>query len=407
MAHFEYRGRRAGQSVTGRIEAPSSDGAALRLADLGVVPVSIKAAPAQAARIDAFFERLKRKKVDLDDLIVFARQMNTMSRAGLPILRSMKAIASTTHNPALEEALGEIGEALEAGRGLASALRQHPNIFSPLFVSAVQMGEETGRLEEAFDQLGTYLEIERDTRKRIKGAMRYPLTVIVAIVIAIGILDVYALPVFAEIFAGFGAELPLPTRILIASSNFTIAYWPYLIIGSALAVFGIVRFVRTDRGRMVWHRAQLRIPLTGSILSRAAMARFSRTFSLALRSGVPLLQGIRIAASIVDNDWLTARFLELQERIERGDSLTRTANASALFPPLVLQMIAVGEETGSLDELLHEAARFYEAEVDYELKRLAESIEPILIVAIGALVLLLALGVYLPMWDLASAARSG
>lgn len=407
MALFEYRGRRAGQSVSGRIEAASSDGAALRLADLGVVPVSIKAAPVQSPRLDAWLDRMRRKKVDLDDLIIFARQMNTMSRAGLPILRAMKAIAATTHNATLEEALGDIGEALESGRGLASALRQHPTIFSPLFVSAVQMGEETGRLEEAFAQLATYLEIERDTRKRIKGAMRYPITVIVAIAIAIGILDVYALPVFAEIFAGFGAELPLPTRVLIASSNFTIAYWPYLILGTGLAVFAVVRFVRTPRGRLVWHRVQLRIPLTGSILSRAAMARFARTFSLALRSGVPLLQGIRIAASIVDNDWLETRFLELQDRIERGDSFTRTANASALFPPLVLQMIAVGEETGSLDELLYEAAVFYEAEVDYELKRLSEAIEPILIVAIGALVLLLALGVYLPMWDLASAARNG
>ncbi len=405
MALFRYRGRRDGEPVLGRIEAASSDAVAGQLAALGIVPIEIEPLREGDDLLAALRARLQQRKVGSEDLIVFTRQMHTMAKAGLPLLSAIRAIGETTGNPRLVEALGEIVSDLESGRDLGASLRRHPDVFSNLFVNTVQMGEQTGRLEEAFVQLTTYLEVDRDTRKRIKSATRYPTVVIVGIAIAIVILNVFAMPVFADIFAEFDAALPLPTRILIASSEIMTGYWYLMLGGVAGLVLGVRWWLGTERGRMAWDERKLRLPVIGSILRRATFARFSRTFALSISSGIPLLQALRVAASVVDNRWLEARLLELREGVERGDSITRSAAASGLFPSLVLQMMGIGEETGSLDELLHEVAVYYEGEVDYALKRLSEAIEPILIVAIGGLVLLLALGVYLPMWDLAGAAR--
>jgi MSHA biogenesis protein MshG len=402
---FRYRGRREGEPVLGRIEAASSEAVAGQLAALGIVPIEIEPLREGEDVLAALLARLQERKVSSEDLIVFTRQMNTMTRAGLPILRAIRAIAESTRSARLVEALGDVVADLESGRDLGASLSRHPDVFSNLFVNTVQMGEQTGRLEEAFAQLATYLEVDRDTRKRIQSATRYPMLVIGGIAIAIVVLNVFALPVFADIFEEFGAELPLPTRILMASSRFMRAWWYWLLGGGVGLAFGLRWWLRSERGRLVWSRRKLRLPVVGSILQRATFARFSRTFALSIASGIPLLQALRVSASVVDNAWLEAQLLELREGVERGDSITRSAAASGLFPSLVLQMMGIGEETGSLDELLHEVAVYYEGEVDYALKRLSEAIEPILIVAIGALVLLLALGVYLPMWDLAGAAR--
>ena len=405
MGVFVYRGRRAGEPVRGRLEAASTDAVANQLASLGIIPVEIEPLRESEDVLAALRARLARRKVGSEDLIVFTRQMHTMSRAGLPILRAIRAIAETTQSTTLVEALGDVVADLESGHDLATAMGRHPEIFSQLFVNTVKMGEQTGRLEEAFAQLAAYLEVDRDTRKRIKSATRYPMVVIGGIGIAIVILNVFALPVFADIFDEFNAALPLPTRILMASSRIMRGYW-YLFLGGGLGVFlGLRWWLRTESGRLRWDRRKLRLPVVGSILQRATFARFARTFALSTASGIPLLHALRVSASVVDNAWLEARLLELRDGVERGDSITRVAAASGLFPSLVLQMMSIGEETGSLDELLHEVAVYYEGEVDYALKRLSESIEPILIVCIGALVLLLALGVYLPMWDLAGAAR--
>ncbi len=405
MATFRYRGRRGGEAVVGQIDGASREAAAGQLAATGIVPIEIQAVDASSDVLAQLKARLEHRKVGSEDLIVFTRQMYTMTRAGLPLLRAIRAIAETTQSKTLVAALGEVVTDLESGRDLAAALDRHHEIFPRIFVSTVHMGEQTGRLEEAFDQLVSYLEVDRDTRKRIKAATRYPMIVIAGIVIGVGILNVFAMPVFADIFSEFDAELPLPTRILIGSSDFTRAHWPWLLAGAAAGLFGLRAWLRSERGRLVWSRRKLRLPVVGSILERATFARFARTLSLSLRSGIPLLQALRVAASVVDNHWLEGRLLELREGVERGDSITRTAAASGLFPSLVLQMMGIGEETGSLDDLLHEVAVYYEGEVDYALKRVSEAIEPILIVAIGGLVLLLALGVYLPMWDLAGAAR--
>jgi MSHA biogenesis protein MshG len=286
-------------------------------------------------------------------------------------------------------------------------MAEYPKVFSQLFVSIVHVGENTGQLEKAFLQLSQYLELEMDTRKRIKTAMRYPTFVILAIVIAMVILNIFVIPQFAEIFGRFNVELPLATRILIGTSSFFVNYWPLLLVLTIGSVFLVRWYVGTPKGRMLWDKTRLRLPVVGSVIERSLLARFSRSFAMMVGAGVPLNQALSLVASAVDNAFMAERIVEMRRGIERGESLLRNAISSELFTPLVLQMISVGEETGQVDELLTEAAEFYEREVDYDLKSLTARIEPILITVVAGMVLILALGIFTPMWDMMRAVRGG
>jgi len=369
--------------------------------------IEIKEVP-ESSRLWQTLQRLAlERKPALTDLALFARQMYTMMRAGVPINRAIRGLAESTRNIPLSRALEDILDTLEAGRDLASGMARHTDIFSSLFISMVQVGEQTGRLDEALLQISTYLEQEKLTRDRIKSAMRYPLIVIVAIGIALTIINLFVIPTFARIFQSFHAELPGPTLLLIAVSEFSVAYWHLMLGALAGMVFGFNAWVRTETGRYQWDKYKLRIPIIGDIILRTTLGRFASAFAMAVKSGVPLVQALTVVAKAVDNTYIGARILMMRNSIERGDTLTRSATTTAMFTPLVLQMLAVGEETGAVDELMYEVAGYYEREVDYDLKTLSDAIEPILIVAVGIMVLILALGVFLPMWDLASAARGG
>jgi MSHA biogenesis protein MshG len=268
----------------------------------------------------------------------------------------------------------------------------------------IHVGENTGQLEEAFKQLSDNLELERDTRKRIKQATRYPTMVISAIFVALMIVNFFVIPQFASVFKKFGADLPVPTQILVATSNFCIDYW-WLMFGLIGAViYAFKRWTNTPHGRVAWDERKLRLPIVGVLFEQIALSRFTRNFAMMLKSGMPITHALAIGAEACGNRFIGSRIVGMKNGIERGDSLLRTARATEIFTPLVLQMIAVGEETGAIDSLLNEVADFYDEEADYSLKRLAESIEPILIVAMGGIVLILALGVFLPIWDLGSAA---
>jgi MSHA biogenesis protein MshG len=296
---------------------------------------------------------------------------------------------------------------LHGGRELNAALARHPKIFTPLFVSLVRVGENTGRLDEAFAHLADYLEVEKDTRERIASALRYPMIVLGAIMVALAIMNIWVIPTFADAFARYNAELPLMTRILIGSSDFFVAYWPALLIAILAAAFAFRVWSRTPKGRLAWSAFLLRAPLVGNIVRKAVLGRFAQALALTIRSGVPLVHALSVVADVVDNAYVGEKVQSMRNGIEKGDSISRTATATGLFTPLVLQMLAVGEETGALDQLLEETAQYYQAEVDFELKRLADAIEPIMITVIGVLVAVLALGVFLPLWDLSSAARGG
>jgi MSHA biogenesis protein MshG len=405
MAQFSYTARKSsGELATGILEAPDASTVAQILAGRSFTPIEItensQEQTAELSQISFFTPNVK-----LDDLVIFSRQMYSLAKSGIPILRAVKGLADTTSSKRMALALDDVADQLERGRTLSSALNKHDQVFGRLFVSIVHVGENTGKLDEAFLQLSFYLEREQETRKQIKAATRYPMFVMIAIVIAMVIMNIVVIPIFAEMFLSFGAELPLMTRILLATSNFFITKWPYLIVGIALATFLLIRYLRTENGRYKWDRTKLRLPIVGSIFERTLLGRFARSFSMMLVSGVPLTSALNLVAEAVNNVFMAERILGMRKNIEKGESLSRVANSSKLFTPLALQMISVGEETGRVDELLAEVAEFYEREVDYDLKSLTSKIEPILITIVAGMVLILALGIFTPMWDMMGAIK--
>lgn len=410
MPVFKYTGRSAeGSQVTGEVEASSSGAVAEQLSRKSITPVSITASKAKASDEQSLEEATSVKalftsqKVDLEDLIVLCRQMHALMKSGVPILRAINGLSDSTSSQKLKEVLAAVSNQLEGGYALSSALNQHPTVFSHLFVSIVHVGENTGQLDDAFFKLASYFERELETRKRIKAALRYPNFVIIAIVIALVILNIFVIPTFADMFARLGAELPLATKFLINSSNFFLSYWPHMLIATIGSIFALRYYVNTKAGKYLWDKKKISLPIVGSIIERSILSRFTHSFAIILKAGVPMTTGLSLVAEAVDNDFMAEKITTMRSGIESGDSLLRSAAASKLFTPLVLQMVAVGEETGRVDELLEEVAEYYEREVDYDLNTLTAKIEPILLVVVAAMVLVLALGIFTPMWDMASA----
>jgi MSHA biogenesis protein MshG len=438
MPTFEYRARNSsGVLVTGALEGESVDDIAGALFGQNITPIEIKKSnktatrstgkPAASAaskgagsapsspssrltspelsalgKINSF---LAGKKITINELIIFARQMQSLTKAGLPLDRALNGLQASMKNLAFKSVLQSVLQGLEGGLDLATSLGRHPKIFSPLFLSLVSVGENTGRLDLAFQQIGKYLELEKNTAKQVKSATRYPLFVLVTIAVALTVITIFVIPAFADTFRRLEAELPLETRILIGVSNFAVAWWPH-ILGSTLALILAVRsWISTPRGRLTWDRRKMQLPLAGSVFEQIALARFTRAFAMILKAGVPIVHGMSVVAGAVGNAWIGKRILIMQEGVTRGESLFRTASNSNMFTPLILQMISVGEESGTIDELMSEVADFYDQEVEYNIKRLSEAIEPILIIVIAAMVLVLALGVFLPIWDISSATR--
>lgn len=406
MSRFQYQGRNAqGQSVSGKLEADSAEAVAGQLLNRGITPVTIglfDTTPTLSAPLGRW---LGSDRVSAEELIMFTRQMYTITKAGIPLIRALRGLAQSTRHEYLRAALDDIGDRLETGASLSAALQQHADIFSNLYISMIHAGENSGQLERIFDQLSLYLARDLQTRKSIKSALRYPSFVLAALVVAMSVVNVWVIPQFAGMFTHFGAELPLLTRLLIGMSDFFVNYWLALLAGLVALAGGWRRYLQTRRGQLVWGRLKLRLPIVGDIVERAGMAHYSRSFGLMLRSGVPLTQALSLCARAIDNPFLGDKIQQLRGAIERGDSLTRAHSHSGMFTPLVLQMMAVGEESGQLDSLLVEVAEFYEREVDYDLKSLAEKIEPLLIVVMAGFVLVLALGIFLPMWELYSIQR--
>lgn len=406
MPRFDYTGRdNNGARTRGTIEAGSPDAAAGQLIELGITPLDIR--PGRARDDRTLRQRLGFDRPNRTDVIMFARQMYTLTRSGVPLIRGLTGLAESTRNPVMRETIEALIDDLESGRELAGAMARHPAVFSPLFVSIVRVGETSGRLEESFERIYRYLEVEKDTMQRIKTAMRYPTIVVIAMVVAIMVLMTFVVPVFANVFERFDAELPLPTQVLIAVSGFFSAYWWALLVLAVLAWIGFRQWTRTEAGAEAWGRRKLGIPIVGSIMMRGTLSRFARALSMAQRSGVPILEALNVVATAVDNPWMTRKILVMREGVEHGEALSRTAARSGVFTPLVIQMLTVGEETGRIDELIDEVAEFYEREVAYDVQNLSTLIEPVLTVGLAILVFILALGIFLPLWDLGQAALGG
>ena len=405
MPGFSYRGRNgAGQMVQGVLDGASAGAVADQLRGSGVTPIEIAPAQATAADGPAFEFNFFKPKVEHVDVLLFSRQIHTLLRSGVPIMRALAGLQESSANPAMREVLQDVRTSLDSGREMSLSLARHPTVFSPFYLSMVRVGEMTGRLEEVFIRLFDHLAFERFMKDQVKSALRYPSFVVAAMVIAIVIVNIFVIPAFAKVFKGFGAELPLMTRILIGFSDFMINWWPALLLGAVGAVFGFRAWTNTPDGRLTWDRLKMRIPIAGKIVQKATLARFAASFALASRSGVPIIQALTNVAETVDNAYIAAKVEKMRDGVERGESILRTSIAAGVFTPVVLQMIAVGEESGALDDMMKEVSDLYQSEVEYELKTLAQQIEPILIVMLGIMVLILALGIFLPLWDLGKVA---
>jgi len=403
MADFYYKGRSAsGEPKKGRLAGNSSEAIADRLLKIGVIPVDItEAAERSEMTVEDLWRRLGGGRPTTKDLGLFCRQMHVITKTGLPLLRGLNGLAETTHNEVLRAALLDVVAGLESGRGLAKSMSDHQHIFPSLFLSIIEMGETTGTLDMAFLRMYEYLTMEQEIRARVSSATRYPMTVIGAILVALGITSVFVIPNFAPLFKKLGDDLPMPTKIILGTSNFVINHWGIvlLIIG---AIWGAIHtWLKTEKGRYQWDRMKLRLPVVGKIVRNASLSRITRSLTIALQAGLPMNDTLQTVSKSIGNAYLTVKMFMLRDGIERGESLWKTAHTTGLFTPLVLQMIALGEETGSLPELLDEVAEHYKREVDYDLDNLSAALEPLLMTAVGGMVLVLALGIFLPMWDMA------
>ena len=405
MASFQYSGRhRDGSAASGRIEALSKEAVASQLQEQGITPVKVEVfnpeddgEKTNKAGHISFFER-----VTQDELIMFSRQMASLTRAGVPITSGMRGLANTIRNPLLASTLNTVVDDLERGNTLSTTLSKHPKLFTDLYVSMIHVGENTGRLDEAFSQMTSYLDLERKTARSIKQATRYPMFVMIAIALALGVINVFVIPAFKSVFESFGGEMPWQTRLLITISDFTVDWWHLILGGLVLSSYFFLRWKKTENGQRKWDQIKLRFPIVGGILYRAMLGRFARTFSVVLKADIPIEQGLSIVSRAMGNRYIGEKVADMRKGIERGEGFAATAHRTGMFSPLVMQMLAVGEETGRVDKMLADVADFYEEEVEYDLQNLSSVIEPILIVAIGIMVLVLALGVFLPLWELST-----
>jgi MSHA biogenesis protein MshG len=413
MARFTYKARGAYGQVEGVQEAANASQVADILKSKDLIVVSIKPENSSTAALAGTLGvngstatgqsapvKWPPPKVIPEDVMLFSRQIYTLLKAGVPILRALAGLQETTTNPAMKKVIYELRRSLEGGVDLGSSVALHPKVFDTFYVAMIRVGETSGQMDHIFFRLYKHMEFEQFMRKQVKSALRYPSFVIMAMIGAIAIINIMVIPAFENVFKSLGSELPLPTQILMGMSHFTIDYGWYVLVAAVVAFFVFKQWRETPVGKLAWDAWLVRMPLVGPIVTQASLSRFSRAFSLSLRSGVPLERALGSVALTADNAFLAGRIEGMRDSIVRGDSLTRAAVATGVFTPMVLQMMAIGEETGMLDELLEEIGELYGSEVEYSIKTLSQQIEPILILFLGGVVLLLALGVFLPMWDM-------
>ena len=400
MHTFAYEARnKNGALVKGDMQAMDANHVADQLMQDNLIPLKINkksAAFSWRMPVIPFFGA----RVTSEALSVFCRQMFSLTKAGVPIVSAIQRLSEITNNKMLADSLRKVEQELVLGTSLSKALQHYPKVFSALIVALVTSAEANGRLDEAFLQASRHYELANITKKRIKTALRYPIMVVILAFSAIMLINVFVIPKFASLYLSFQTQLPLPTRMLIHFSSFVHDYWLMIIIGILILILVGFYFLRNPRFRVFIDYTQLKLPIFGNIIERIVMANFSRNLAMLLQTGVPLIESLSLVAGVVDNAYAKNKVLGMIESIEHGKNLSQAASNVAFFSPLILQMFSVGEETGNMDKMLLEASQFYEQEVDYDIKQLTDKIEPILIIFVGAIVLLLALGIFLPMWDL-------
>ncbi len=406
MDNYTYKGRnKRGEIMRGMIESPNQQAVVSWMVTSGISPIEVNLQRTLKQQPKWLQQLQGEGSLTLVDLLLFTRQMGTMAKAGIPILQALEGIQKSTTNQRLIEVLQSIRADLDKGLELSQAMAQHPKFFNEYYVSMIKVGESSGQLQEIYKRLLEQLEFDRHMKQKIKGAMRYPTFVIMAIMIAVAILSVFVIPVFAKVYSGMNLSLPPVTVALIAMSDFSVHYWWAMLAAIVLVVYVFRQYTATPDGRYKWDKLKLRFPIIGSIFIKATIARFCRSFATASKSGVPLVQAFTLVSRVVDNAFYEQRILQMREGVERGETILRVAQSSGIFSQLELQMIAVGEETGDINSMLEQVADMYQGEVEHQVEQLSASIEPILLVVMGVLVATLLLGIFLPLWDLTQLAH--
>ncbi|MDQ1497774.1 MAG: type pilus assembly protein PilC [Actinomycetota bacterium] len=397
---FAYKVRdRQGRLVTGTLEAESVTIVAGKLRSMGYVPVSIESGATKSLsrelRIPYFSGRIKLKEV-----AVFSRQFATMINSGLTLLRSLSILADQTSNKELARIVGEVRRDVERGSALSAALAKHPKAFSRLYVAMVRSGETGGSLDMVLLRLATTIEKQVELRRKVKSAMTYPVVVGMIVVLILMAMLIFVVPMFKGMYADLNAKLPLPTMILLTVSNGFKTFFPLVFLGAGFGVWSLKRYVSTPAGRRQLDAFKLRAPVFGQLAHKTALARFSRSLAALVRAGVPILDALDIVAETAGNTVVAEAVADTQAAVKAGESLARPLEAHPVFPPMVVQMIAVGEETGALDELLEKIADFYDSEVEATVDALTSLIEPLLIVVMGVTVGGMVIALYMPMFSI-------
>jgi type II secretory pathway component PulF len=404
MANFRYKIRdKRGRASTGTIEGESKEFVAGHFKQMGYAPILIEEERPGIRSFNLFQKFFNR--VTQEELIVFTRQLMTLQQAGVAILVSLGSISEQVSNPYFKRIIEEISKDIESGKSFSDSLSRFPSVFSDIYINMVRSGEAGGILDDVLDRLAVLMEHEQEIKMKVKQAIRYPLLVIMVISISFPLLVMFVIPKFSALFARFNTELPLPTKILLGMHFILSHYWPFIILAIIAFIFLFRRAINTKSGRYMWDGIKLKMPVFGQVFLKIALSRFSRMTALLSASGIPIINTLEIVRDSLGNRVIAESIDNIIQGIGEGKGIAQPMKASGLFPGIVIQMVKVGEETGKMNELLHKVSDYYDSQVDYTVKNMTTLIEPILIFALGIMVLTMALGIFMPMWNLISVFR--
>ena len=406
MANFKYKAiTETGATDTGEIEADSAEKASTLLAAQGLIPVNVKEErqTLPGLKKGGLLERLS--PIKAPELILFTKQFNTLIRAGVPMMSLLKVLEDQTEHPRLKRVLGEIHQDIKEGASLHEAFRRHPGVFSPLYCNMIKAGEASGALNEVLDRLTYIIDHEHKVKSDIKSAMMYPLIVVCFLFIAFIILLTGVIPRFVTIFQSAGLRLPLPTQICMLMYKGMVSYWYIGLSILAAVVIGLSYYLRTEQGKFVMYTLLMKIPVLGPLFVKSAISRFASIFSILQSSGVDILETMDILTDTIGNAAISRELGGIRERLAEGHGIAGPLSSAKYFTPMLINMVAIGEESGNLEEMLRDVAQHYDTEVEYAMKKLSESIGPVLTIGLAAVVGFFALAIFLPMWDMTLMAK--
>ncbi|MCX7966727.1 MAG: type II secretion system F family protein [Syntrophorhabdaceae bacterium] len=410
MAIYTYKARdEKGALLTGNVEADDIRSVYTQLDNLNLIPVSVKVLKGGGDSIHAFSLKAlgTYQKITYDDLIFFTRQLQTIIKAGIPLITGLKALEEQTTKERLKKIIRDIYMDIDRGKSFSEAMSRHTSVFSEVYISMIRAGEIGGVLEDVLERLIAMLEFQLKTKEMIKSALRYPIMVVVSLVIAFLVLITFVIPRFVPLFKSAKVELPLPTRIMILINDVVQQYGLFIFGGIVLLIILFFFYIKTESGKLNWDRAKLKLPLIGEILHKIYMSRFANMFENMIRSGVPVIKALEIVSKTVGNAYISSKIDEVGLKIEKGKGITKPLKDAGIFPPLVIHLVSTGESTGSLEEMLKEVSNHYDREITYSVGRLSAWIEPILTAGLSIMVLFMALAIFMPWWNMMSAIRGG